>query len=84
MDICQRLIELSNAAADNNWREFSMRVPADESRDADLVLLRAAKLIDHLRAENQALREALECIAGGEIYPREVARDALAAKGEGK
>lgn len=37
--------------------------------------------IEHLRAENQALREALECIAGGEIYPREVAREALAAKG---
>ena len=48
----------------------------------DRVLVEAADEIDRLRAENQALREALECIAGGEIYPREVAREALAAKGE--
>lgn len=46
------------------------------------VLHDAADEIERLRAENQALREALECIAGGEIYPREVAREALAAKGE--
>ena len=50
-DITDRLKELAHAAADQNWGEFSMRVPADHARDADLVLLAASKEITSLRAE---------------------------------
>ena len=59
MDITDRLTELAHAVADNNWSEFSMRIPAEPDRDADLVLLRAAKEIDRLRAElAEAKRDA--------------------------
>ena len=40
----------------------------------------AADEIDRLRATLERLREALESIAGGEIYPVQVALDALMAE----
>lgn len=54
-DITNRLRELAHAVADQRWSEFSMRVPADHGRDADLVLMRAADEITQLRAENASL-----------------------------
>ena len=59
-DITDRLKELAHAAADQNWGEFSMRVPADHARDADLVLLAASKEITRLRAENTELLTDLD------------------------
>ena len=56
----KRLRELAHAAADCRWSEFSMRVPADHERDADLVLMNAAEELDRLRAENAELRQSLE------------------------
>ena len=51
MDIVERLRQLAHAAADGQWREFSMRVPAEPDRDADLVLAKAA---DEIEARNFA------------------------------
>lgn len=51
MEITERLKELAHAAADQQWREFSMRVPAEPDRDADLVLMRAAMLIEEMRGD---------------------------------
>ena len=47
-----RLRELSRAVTQGRegWREFSMRVPAEPDRDADLVLSTAADEIESLRA----------------------------------
>ena len=53
-----RLKELSYATAEQQWREFSMRVPADTERDADLVLMRAAMFIERLC---EALKPLAEC-----------------------
>ena len=44
-DLCERLNVLGQAVADRNWGEFSMRVPAEPNRDADLVISRAAQVI---------------------------------------
>lgn len=55
MDIVERLRQLAHAAADCQWREFSMRVPAEPDRDADLVLARAADEIERMREERDAL-----------------------------
>lgn len=41
-------------------REFTMRVPAEPQRDADLVLMSAADELDRLRTELATLREQLE------------------------
>ena len=49
-----RLRELSQAAADGRWSEFSMRVPAEPERDADLVLQTAANELQRL--ERQPIR----------------------------
>ena len=43
----------------------------------------SADEIDRLRTTIERLREALESIAGGEIYPVQVALDALMAEVEG-
>lgn len=64
-DITDRLKELAHAAADKNWGEFSMRVPADHARDADLVLLAASKEITSLRAELE--RERMRLAACGVV-----------------
>jgi hypothetical protein len=41
-----RLKELAHATTKENWREFDMRLPAEPLRDADLVLTRAADLLE--------------------------------------
>jgi hypothetical protein len=59
--IIKRLKELSHAATLPNHEmlsEFTMQVPADPERDADLVLSRAAQEISRLQAENDSLAEA--------------------------
>lgn len=53
---CKRLEELSDAiTSKDGWesvhREFTMRIPADEDRDADLVLYWAAKALREQQAE---------------------------------
>lgn len=40
--MADRLAVLARAVADNQWSEFTMRVPAEPDRDADLVLANAA------------------------------------------
>ena len=40
--LAERLLELSVAVAQQNWGEFTMRVPAELDRDADLVLQEVA------------------------------------------
>ena len=55
-----RLKELSYATAEQRWREFSMRVPADTERDADLVLMRAAMFIERQQATIDDLCETIE------------------------
>ena len=44
-ELCERLDVLGQAVADRNFGEFSMRVPAEPNRDADLVISRAAQVI---------------------------------------
>jgi hypothetical protein len=46
--IAARLKELAHAVTEERWCEFSMRVPAQPLRDADLVLTRAADLLSRL------------------------------------
>jgi len=50
-DLVKRLRELSNAVADGNQGEFTMRIPADPRRDADIVLSKAADELERLEAE---------------------------------
>ena len=51
MDIVDRLKEISQAIAEGNRDELTMRVPAAPERDADLVTANAAKEIECLRTE---------------------------------
>ena len=51
MKITERLRQLSTAVADQNWREFSMRAPAEPDRDADIVIMQAAMLIESRDAD---------------------------------
>ena len=55
-----RLKQIAHAIADGNYRELTMRIPADPDRDADLVISAAADEIDRLRAEVAGLRAALD------------------------
>jgi hypothetical protein len=55
-----RLKELAHATAEQRWREFSMRVPADTERDADLVLMRAAMHIEQQQVTIDDLCETIE------------------------
>ena len=73
-DITDRLKELAHAAADQNWGEFSMRVPADHARDADLVLLAASKEITSLRTELTEARKP-DCLLCKNYYEREDEND---------
>lgn len=43
--LADRLDQLSDAVAKQRWNEFSMRVPAEPARDADLVLASVARFI---------------------------------------
>jgi hypothetical protein len=40
--LAKRLDELSRAVTEQRWGEFSMQIPADPKRDADIVLMDAA------------------------------------------
>lgn len=65
--IINRLNELSDAVTNGKAsvdREFTMRVPAECDRDADIVLSIAAKRIAELKAERDELRDTLEVING--------------------
>jgi hypothetical protein len=55
--ICDRLDELADAVTkgDRGMHEFTMRIPAEPDRDADLVLSAAAT---RLRLANEALKQA--------------------------
>lgn len=66
-----RLRELADAVThgrDVVAREFTMRVPAEPERDADMVLSNAADELDRLRAENEALRAALQAADHRVVY----------------
>lgn len=59
--ICERLKQLSDAVT-KGWSctsEFSMRVPAECDRDADLVLSEAANRLEQLQSELTAARGQL-------------------------
>lgn len=53
-----RLNQIARAIADGNYRELTMRIPAEPDRDADLVISAAADEIDRLRAEVACYAEA--------------------------
>lgn len=64
--IITRLNELSDAITggrESQGREFTMRIPAECDRDADLVIGEAAVRLAALQAENEALRAAMKEIA---------------------
>lgn len=48
--IASRLRVIANAIADANYNELTMRIPAEPDRDADIVTMRAAALIELLAA----------------------------------
>jgi hypothetical protein len=73
-----RLKELAHATAEQRWREFSMRVPADTERDADLVLMRAAMHIEQQQATIDDLCETIELNLICDLGPTRLA-DILAA-----
>jgi len=65
--LADRLDQLSDAVAAQRWNEFSMRVPAEPHRDADLVLASIARFLRTHHAEiaeavrvNRAVREVAE------------------------
>lgn len=47
--LAARLEELAEAVANNRMDEFVMRIPAEVDRDADIVLMEAAKRLDYFR-----------------------------------
>jgi len=58
-ELCERLKQLSRAVTkgkDEIDREFTMSIPAELDRDADLVLDEAAKRLRRLEIENNDLR----------------------------
>lgn len=64
-----RLRQLADAVTqgrDAVAREFTMHVPAEPERDADLVLSKAADEIDRLRAEVDALRAERDAAVAAE------------------
>ncbi len=74
--LCKRLDELSKAVTQGRetvGREFTMRVPAEPDRDADLVLSSAAERIRELEASNadlyQALKESLHFMETANVGP---------------
>jgi hypothetical protein len=78
----KRLRELSKFASGNRdtlLREFTMRIPAEPDRDADLVLSWAA---DEIELAHKALRDIIAC-RGGHSAPermRNIARETLQTK----
>jgi len=64
--LCKRLLELSAAATKGPRsmemeREFTMRIPAELDRDADLVLSAAARRIEELESCKVATLEQTTC-----------------------
>ena len=59
--IVSRLRVIANAIADANYNELTMRIPAEPDRDADIVTMRAADLIERLaaRVPTTAMGEAI-------------------------
>ena len=55
--LADRLDQLSDAVAAQRWNEFSMRVPAEPHRDADLVLASIARF---LRTHHAEIAEAVK------------------------
>jgi hypothetical protein len=70
--IAARLKELSRAVTEQRWQEFSMRIPAEPLRDADLVMARAAALLQH--------HQPPQPVAVGERLPAAVAAELAAAR----
>lgn len=71
--IVSRLKELAKAVTkgpDEVRREFTMRVPAERDRDADLVLMEAAQQLEKVTEERDLLARKLkvEETGGGSIY----------------
>ncbi len=60
--ICSRLNELSDAVAKGNQGEFTMRVPAELDRDADIVLCEASIRLSQSNKERDRYREILRRI----------------------
>jgi hypothetical protein len=58
-ELVGRLKELAHAVTKENWREFDMRVPAEPLRDADLVLTRAADLLQRQHPQPVPVSERL-------------------------
>src|SRR5690554_434240 len=61
--IITRLRELADAVtggSKSQEREFTMRIPAECDRDADLVIDEAAGRLSNMQAENEALRAQLK------------------------
>ena len=69
--LIKRLNELSDAVTkgrESVAREFTMRVPAEPDRDADLVLAKAAMEIDRLTKEVKRLKARHEEIIHGVVF----------------
>lgn len=62
MILVERLGVLSDAVAKNSLGEFDMRVPVEVDRDADVVLLEAAKRLATLTAERKQVRELVKAV----------------------
>ncbi len=77
--IIKRLRELSDAVTKNKRDEFTMRVPAEPSRDADLVLSSAADLIERLISEQPKPAPLVDTFDFGGVMFR---RDAVVAVGK--
>jgi hypothetical protein len=68
--IADRLVELTRAVTKERWSEFSMHVPARPLRDADLVISRAAKLLQQQQAEIKRLRTQQTPVLVSERLPK--------------
>lgn len=66
-----RLKELARAVANGDKHELTMRVPAELDRDADLVLMEAARRLEQ-RVEPEAVtiaKEYFEAMKNGQLLP---------------
>lgn len=85
--LCARLEELSKAVTkgrESIMREFTMRIPAERDRDADLVLAEAARRLRSLETgipqsgnRVQGIKDSLRELFGDTKVPPEVCRERL-------